>query len=97
MKRLLKQNQNNRREAHISKEEFRALRKLKIDKNRLILTADKGVALIVIDKADYIKKAKELLKEKAYKKITGYTQQVQGHPNFMGCQKYINLAYHSGP
>ena len=35
-----------------------------MDNNRLILTADKGVALVVIDKADYIKKAEELLKEK---------------------------------
>ena len=41
-----------------------------MDKNRLILTIDKGVALVIIDKADYIKKAEELLKEKAYKKIT---------------------------
>ena len=70
VKRLLKQDQNNRRQTNISKEEFRALRELKMDKNRLILTADKGVALVVIDKADYIKKAEELLKEKAYKKIT---------------------------
>ena len=34
------------------------------------LTADKGVALVVIDKAEYIKKAEDLLKEKTYKKIT---------------------------
>ena len=69
MKRLI-QDQNNRRQANISKEEFRALRELKMDNNRLILTADKGVALVVIDKAEYIKKAEELLKEKTYKKIT---------------------------
>ena len=70
VKRLLKQNQNNRRQTNVSKEEFRALRELKMDNTRLILTADKGVALVVIDKADYIKKAEELLKEKTYKKIT---------------------------
>ena len=34
-----------------------------MDNNRLILTTDKGVTLVVIDKADYIKKAEELLKE----------------------------------
>ena len=64
MKRLTKQDQNNRRQANISKEEFKALKELKMDKNRLILTADKGVALVVIDKAEYIKKAEDLLKEK---------------------------------
>ena len=31
------------------------------------------------------------------KKHIGYTQRVQGHPNFMGFQRFINLAYHSGP
>ena len=70
VKRLLKQDQNNRRQTNISKEEFRALRELKMDNTRLILTTDKGVALVVIDKTDYIKKAEELLKEKTYKKIT---------------------------
>ena len=33
------------------------------------MTADKGVALFVIDKDDYIKKAEDLLKENTYKKI----------------------------
>ena len=70
MKRLIKQDQNNRRQANISKEEFKALIELKMDNNRLILTADKGVALVVTDKAEYIKKAEDLLKEKTYKKIT---------------------------
>ena len=46
VKRLIKQDQNNRRQANVSKEEFRALRELKMDKSRLILTADKGVALV---------------------------------------------------
>ena len=40
-----------------------------MDKNRLILTTDKGVALVVINKADYIEKAEELLKKETYKKI----------------------------
>ena len=69
MKRLLKQDQNNRRQANISKEELKALKELKLDNNRLILTVDKGVALVVIDKDEYIKKAEDLLKEKTYKKI----------------------------
>ena len=70
VKRLIKQDQNNRRQGNVSKEEFKALRELKMDNNRLILTADKGVALVVIDKAEYIRKAEDLSKEKTYKKIT---------------------------
>ena len=69
VKRLLKQDQNNRRQANISKEELKALKELKLDNNRLILTVDMGVALVVIDKDEYIKKAEDLLKEKIYKKI----------------------------
>ena len=64
VKRLNKQDQNNRRQANVSKEEFNALRELKMNNNRLILTTDKGVALVVIDKTEYIKKAEDLLKEK---------------------------------
>ena len=35
----------------------------------MILTTDKGVALVVMDKTDYIKKAEELLNKPTYKKI----------------------------
>ena len=70
VKRLLLQDQNNKRQANMSKEELKALKELKIDNNRLILTADKGVALVVIDKQEYIKKAEDLLQESSYKKIT---------------------------
>ena len=52
---------------NITREEQRALRKLKKDDTRVILTADKGVCLVVLDKKEYIKKAEELLKEKTYK------------------------------
>ena len=54
----------------MSKEELKALKELKMDNNRLTLTADKGVALVVIDKQEYIKKAEDLLQESSYKKIT---------------------------
>ena len=54
----------------MSKEELKALKELKLDNNRLILTANKGVSLVVIDKQDYIKKAEDLLQESSYKKIT---------------------------
>ena len=44
VKRLIKKDQNNRRQANASKDEFKALTELKMDNNRLILIVDKGVA-----------------------------------------------------
>ena len=69
VKRLLKRDQNNKKQANVSKEELKAMKELKLDTNRLILTADKGVALVVLDKEDYIKKAEDLLEDNTYKKI----------------------------
>ena len=68
VKRLLLQDQNNKRLANISKEELKALKELKLDNNRLILTANKGVALVVMDKQEYVKKVEDLLQESSYKK-----------------------------
>ena len=48
---------------NLNKDEFIALKQLKSDNNRMVLTADKGVALVVIDTVDYIKKAKEILED----------------------------------
>ena len=53
--------------ANISKEEYKALSELKKDNSRMILTADKGMALVVMDKAYYTKKAEELLNKSTYK------------------------------
>ena len=47
----------------LSKDEWEALKQLKEDKNNILLTADKGVPLVVIDRQDYIKKARDLLKD----------------------------------
>ena len=49
---------------NITKEDHQALRQLKKDENRMILTADKGVSLVVLDKEDYIQKAEELLQQR---------------------------------
>ena len=49
--------------SNISKEEWRAIKELRTDKEHLILTADKGVALVVMDKKDYIQKMKQLLND----------------------------------
>ena len=50
--------------SNISKEEWRAIKELRADKEHLILTADKGVALVVIDKKEYIQKMQTLLEDK---------------------------------
>ena len=47
----------------MSKGEMAAIKQLKADKDRIILTADKGIALVILEKKDYIKKAKQLLQD----------------------------------
>ena len=42
---------------------------LKRDKDRLILTADKGMAMMVLDRKEYIEKAENLLVQPAYRTI----------------------------
>ena len=55
---------------NLRKEEFTAIKQLKADKERIILTTDKGIALVVKDRSDYIKKANELLQDSnTYKTI----------------------------
>ena len=48
-------------ESNISKEEFKATKELREDHTRVVLTADKGVAMVVMDKQDYMGKALTLL------------------------------------
>ena len=56
--------------SNISWEEVQALAELKRDSSKVILTADKGVALVIIDKPEYINKAQEHLDDKkTYKEI----------------------------
>ena len=64
MKTILKKAKTHRQ--NITKEEQKAIGELKRDNNRLILTADKGVSLVVMDKEDYVQKAKELLDQPTY-------------------------------
>ena len=45
------------------------MEKLRKDGTRIVLTADKGVALVVMNKEDYEKKAEELLSQTTYNKI----------------------------
>ena len=44
---------NHKVKQNISREEHQALREMKRDKNRMVLTVDKGVSLVVLDKEDY--------------------------------------------
>ena len=55
---------------NITKEEKKALVELRKDTSKTILTADKGVALVVMNKEDYQKKALELLDQSTYKTLT---------------------------
>ena len=67
VKNILKKAQTPR--SNISKEEFKVINELKEDDSRIILTADKGVAMVVLNKEEYIKKAEHLLNQPTYRKI----------------------------
>ena len=60
-------------------------KQLKTDKDYMVLTTDKGVALVVIGKIDYIKKAKELLQD-----INTY-RTIQGDPTSKLNNKLISI------
>ena len=47
---------------NIHKEEYQALKQLKKDNTRMVLTADKRVSMMVMDREEYIQKSEELLK-----------------------------------
>ena len=53
--------------SNISKEEARAMKELKKNQDRMVLTADKGVSMVVMDREDYEKKLEELLSQSTYK------------------------------
>ena len=55
IKNIFKKTQPNK--SNITKDEFQAIKELKQDEKRIILTADKGVALVVLNKKDYIGRA----------------------------------------
>ena len=66
--RLLKQQQQQQQQqqhqhCNLTPAQHRALTQLKQDNNRVILTADKGVAMVVMDLQDYNNKAQALLQD----------------------------------
>ena len=54
---------------NITKEEKKALAEVRRDSNKIILTVDKGVSLVVMNKEDYQKKALELMDQPTYKTL----------------------------
>ena len=55
--------------SNLSMAEAQAIRELKGDKDRLVLTADKGVAMVVMDRQDYINKSNNLVAQPVYRPI----------------------------
>ena len=56
--------------SNITKEEKKALKELREDKERMVLTTDKRVAMMVMDRKEYLDKVEGLFAQLAYKIIT---------------------------
>ena len=54
---------------NLTKAQNLALRDLKMDRDCIVLTADKGVVMAIMDRQDYIKKANSLLNQNTYRSI----------------------------
>ena len=54
---------------NITGEERKEIDVLRKDKNRIILTVDKGVSMVVMDGDDYNRKAEDILHQPAYKSM----------------------------
>ena len=70
---------------NITKEEAQALSELRKDQSRVPLKADKGVALVVLDRNEYINKAQDLLQDK------GTYREIKTDPTNKLKNKLINL------
>ena len=55
---------------NITRSQRIAIAELKKDHSRMVLTADKGVALVVMNTEEYKKKAEELLNQNTYRALT---------------------------
>ena len=54
---------------NLTKAQNSALRELKRDRDCIVLTADKGVAMIIMDRQEYINKPNQLLNQNTYRSI----------------------------
>ena len=68
IKAILKKKTNTK--PNITKEEHWAIKELRNDNTRMVLTADKGVSMVVMDKEDYNTKSEQLLQSSMYKILT---------------------------
>ena len=57
---------DNKNKPNITKEEHQAMKDLRRDKTRMVLTADKGVSMVVMDREEYNSKSEELLHTPTY-------------------------------
>ena len=55
---------------NLTKAQNLALRELKRDRDCIVLTAYKGVAMVIMDRQDYINKANHLINQNTYRSIT---------------------------
>ena len=63
---------------NITKEEWEAIKTLREDTSQVVLTADKGVALVVMDKSQYIDRCMALLDDTSvYKPCRDMTKKLQ--------------------
>ena len=65
IKELLKKKHNIK--PNIPTKEYQALKQFKKDNTRMVLTANKGVSMVVVDREEYIQKSEELLHQSNYK------------------------------
>ena len=54
---------------NLTKTQSQAIRELKRDRDCIALTEDKGVAMVIMDRQDYINKSNNLLNQPAYRVI----------------------------
>ena len=52
---------------NLTKSQLQATRELKRNRNHIVLTADKWVAMVIMHRQDYINKSKHLLNQPTYK------------------------------
>ena len=58
--------------ANLTKAQPQAIRELKRERDHIVLTADKGVAMVIMDRQDYINKSNNLLNQPTYRAIPWY-------------------------
>ena len=94
--RLLKQHQH-QTQCNLNPAQCRALTQLKQDNTRVILTADKGVAMVVMDKGEYTSKAQALLDDTSTYKVLNKDPPHNSKPNLSISSKVSNSQVASVP